>query len=106
MPIYPYTCQNCGEEITRLHKFEETPDPCDCGSTDLTRKFAAPAIRMGGRQSMSVRHTTSEYFGPQGSMAKEEYFPEERKAKAQEAKKKEDSKGVTIAVSRPSNKKK
>jgi len=39
MPLYLYECQDCGAEISRLHKFEETPNPCDCGSNNLKKKF-------------------------------------------------------------------
>jgi len=102
MPRYEYTCDKCGEEFDRWHSFEETPKPCDCGSAEMTRKIGAPAIRMGGRQSMSVRHTTEETFGPGpngGSAAKighREYFPEEVSAKRKEEQKKIEGKGATV----------
>jgi putative FmdB family regulatory protein len=111
MPRYEYNCEECGENQHQWHKFEETPEPCEaCGSTKLKKVIGAPAIRMGGRQSMSVRHTTQETFGPHptGQASKighVEYYPEEVKAKKEEHRKKEEGKGTTIIMPKSIKKK-
>ena len=104
MPNYEYKCNECEERHTQIHSWEDLPGPCPCGALpeSLSKVLSAPAIRMGGRQSMSVRHTTEETFGPGsngGSAAKighREYFPEEVSAKKQEQQKKIDGKGATV----------
>lgn len=115
MPRYEYKCKECNDAHDQFHSFDDAPGPCPCGALpeSLTKVLSAPAIRMGGRQSMSVRHTTEETFGPGsngGSAAKighREYFPEEVSAKKAELKKKEEGKGATVAgVSIPKSSKK
>lgn len=103
MPNYEYKCKECGENHHQWHSWEDEPGPCPCGALpeSLTKVIGAPAIRMGGRQSMSVRHTTEETFGPNqhGGSTKighVEYFPEERKAKSEEIRKKQEGKGATV----------
>ena len=100
MPMYDYTCQDCDTNQTQIHKWDEGHAPCiECGSIKLKKEIGLPVKpRMEGMASMSVRHTTSEYFGPQGHVARDEYFPEERNRKAKEKQKKEASKGATVAV--------
>lgn len=103
MPLYRFICEICDDSFDEILKFDEHPDGCpNCGSNDtdkIKKQISTPALRLeGGRESMSVRHTTSEYFGPEGHMGKEEYFPEERKAKAEEKIKKEQSKGATVIM--------
>ena len=110
MPIYEYQCKSCGSEHSQLLKWEQDPDPCPCGDSKLEKKLAAPVLRMGGIKSMSTRHTTSEYYGPNRSggtmkMATEQYFPEEVKAKEKEFKKKQEGKGATVSISKVPNKK-
>ena len=102
MPLYDYHCNDCNEEFSIICKYNEHPDECQlCNSTDIKRQLSRPVLRTeGGLESMSVKHTTSEYFGPQGSIGKEEYFPEERKRKSQEKAKKEASKGSTVSLSK------
>ena len=106
MPLYDWSCLECEEVFKELLKYDEHPDVCPrCGNREsdkLKKVLSAPIVRtVGGLSSMSVKHTTSEYFGPQGRLGKEEYFPEERKRKAQELKKKEQSKGATVIVNKP-----
>jgi len=113
MPRYEYLCEDCDEKHDQWHSFEDTPEPCKhCGSSNIKRVIGAPAIRMGGMQSMSVRHTTEETFGPHptGGASKighMEYFPEERKAKSEELRKKIEGKGATVGgIALPKSKKK
>lgn len=112
MPKYEYKCNKCEETHEQWHSFEDTPEPCpSCGDSDIKKVIGAPAIRMGGRQSMSVRHTTEETFGPHPSggaskIGHVEYFPEERKAKAEEFRKKIEGKGATVGgIALPNSKK-
>jgi len=113
MPMYSYTCDKCGDKHDQIHSFDDKPGPCPCGALPefLKKSIAAPAIRMGGRQTMSVRHTTQETFGPSetgGSqrIGKVEYFPEERDAKAKELAKKAEGKGATVGgIALPKSKK-
>ena len=102
MPLYDYRCNNCEHRWTDFCGFDEHPKHCpECETQDqnhLERLISMPNIRMDGREGMSVKHTTSEYFGPQGRVGKEEYFPEERKRKADEQRKKQEKKGPTIGL--------
>lgn len=114
MPRYEYKCKECNDAHDQFHSFDDAPGPCPCGALpeSLTKVLSAPAIRMGGRQTMSTRHTTTETFGPSehgGSqrIGKMEYFPEEVSAKKAELKKKEEGKGATVAgISIPKSSKK
>jgi putative FmdB family regulatory protein len=103
MPNYEYKCDKCGDKHNQWHSFSDQPGPCPCGALpeSLTKVIGAPAIRMGGRSSMSTRHTTEETFGPNAAggstkIGHVEYFPEERKAKAEELRKKQEGKGATV----------
>ena len=101
MPVYQYICEECGKAHSQFHKWEETPELCICGSSNLKRQMGAPALRTGGLAALSTRHTTSEYYGPNphgGTMKlkREEYFPEEIKRKTAEDKKKKEGKGATV----------
>lgn len=109
MPMYEYKCETCHMHFDAIHKFNEHPDKCGhCLETDpnqFKRQLGVPAApRMQGMKSMSMRHTTSEYFGHKGHMGKEEFFPEERKRKSQELQKKLEGKGATVVVSKTSKK--
>jgi len=103
MPFYYYDCKECGKENQmQIHSWEDGHGPCEkCGGMDLKRRIGAPALRMGGRQSMSTRHTTEETFGPGANggnrkVGHVEYFPEEVSAKKKEHQKKMDGKGATV----------
>jgi putative FmdB family regulatory protein len=46
MPIYEYSCKDCGHEFETLVRVSSTPDCPSCQSTDLEKKlsvFATPA---------------------------------------------------------------
>jgi len=100
MPLYDYRCKLCEHRWVDFCGFDESPEKCpDCKTTEsdkLERLISMPNIRMDGKAGMSVKHTTSEYFGPKGKLGKEEYFPEERSRKAEEEKKKQEKKGASI----------
>jgi putative FmdB family regulatory protein len=35
MPTYDYLCNDCGCEFERVHGFGKTPEPCQCGSSNI-----------------------------------------------------------------------
>ena len=35
MPTYDYLCNDCGSEFERVHGFGKTPEPCQCGSSNI-----------------------------------------------------------------------
>lgn len=43
MPIYEYTCQNCGRDFETLVRAGEKPECPECGPTTLTKRFSVPA---------------------------------------------------------------
>jgi putative FmdB family regulatory protein len=48
MPIYEYSCRGCGHEFEWLTRADETPQCPECGKTDLSRSFSAPAAHTAG----------------------------------------------------------
>ncbi len=54
MPIYEYACRACGAEFEHLHASmkEITAPACPaCTSSDVQRRFSAPAVRLSGKTS-------------------------------------------------------
>jgi putative FmdB family regulatory protein len=47
MPLYEYACRSCGHEFEFLLRNDETPICPECGKTDLTKNFSAPAAHTG-----------------------------------------------------------
>jgi putative FmdB family regulatory protein len=43
VPIYEYTCNNCGNEFELLIRGEEKPACPTCGRAKLTRSMSVPA---------------------------------------------------------------
>ena len=35
MPTYDYLCNKCGCEFEQFHGFNQAPEPCECGSSDI-----------------------------------------------------------------------
>jgi len=50
MPIYEYTCNECGYEYEVLQKIDDTPpETCpSCGEPSLVKKVTAAAFRLKG----------------------------------------------------------
>lgn len=48
MPIYEYTCEDCGHEFEHLLRGKETPACPVCGAKRLAKKFSVPAAHTGG----------------------------------------------------------
>jgi putative FmdB family regulatory protein len=43
MPIYEYTCNQCGKEFEYLVRGQERATCPDCGSADLEKRLSVPA---------------------------------------------------------------
>jgi putative FmdB family regulatory protein len=43
MPIYEYSCTDCGSDFELLIRGEEKPVCPSCGKTHLTKSFSVPA---------------------------------------------------------------
>jgi putative FmdB family regulatory protein len=48
MPIYEYTCNDCGSEFELLIRGEEKPACPSCGRKRLTKSLSVPAAHTGG----------------------------------------------------------
>lgn len=50
MPIYPYSCEQCGHEFEVLQKISEDPlKECpQCGQSSLRKRLTAPAFHLKG----------------------------------------------------------
>jgi putative FmdB family regulatory protein len=47
MPIYEYTCDDCGSEFELLIRGEEKPACPSCGKGRVTRSLSVPAAHTG-----------------------------------------------------------
>ena len=47
MPIYEYTCKDCGNDFELLIRGQETPVCPSCGKKHLTKSFSVPAAHCG-----------------------------------------------------------
>ena len=45
MPTYDYLCNDCGSEFEQVHGFGKTPEPCQCGSSNI--KIVINQVPMG-----------------------------------------------------------
>jgi putative FmdB family regulatory protein len=48
MPIYEYTCNDCGSEFELLIRGEEKPACPSCGQARLTKSLSVPAAHTTG----------------------------------------------------------
>ncbi len=48
MPIYEYTCKNCGAQLELLVRGDETPQCPKCQSKRLEKQFSIPAASTRG----------------------------------------------------------
>ncbi len=51
MPIYGYTCSNCGHALDALQKISDAPltDCPECKEPELKRQLSAPRFRLKGQ---------------------------------------------------------
>ena len=55
MPIYEYTCEDCGLDFERLVLGNTRPTCPGCGSTRLERRISLPRVRSSGTRDMAMR---------------------------------------------------
>ena len=50
MPIYEYSCQECGHSLEAIQKLADAPltDCPECGKAALKKQISAPAFRLSG----------------------------------------------------------
>ena len=66
MPIYEYTCQECGSEFEHLHRSGEEAACPSCGQTRLTKRFSVPAAHSGGSSEPSCGAAEAGLCNPGG----------------------------------------
>jgi len=60
MPIYEYTCRNCGENFEVLHRTRGEAAAClGCGSGDVQRRFSTFAARVAVKRPSCEGSTPS-----------------------------------------------
>ena len=67
MPLYEYTCSDCGEDFDKIVKFSEAdlmPDCPECGEKNTSKKISAGAVigvSNGGSRSAASRPPSSPF---------------------------------------------
>ena len=102
MPLYVYTCGDCGHKYKTIMAVDG-PDPgCNkCGvRTNQKREISKPqSPKMEGYKEWGYNKYTQEYFfGGDGTRRETEYNHREVEAKTKEIKKKIEGQGATVAV--------
>jgi len=55
MPIYEYTCTDCGLDFERLVLGRRTPTCLECDSENLERRMSLPRVKSSSTRSMAMR---------------------------------------------------
>ena len=55
IPIYEYSCQDCGHDFEALVRGEEQPSCPECKSASLERQFSLPTAHTSGTRDMAMR---------------------------------------------------
>ena len=55
MPIYEYTCRQCGHQFERLVRGNRTPACPECEAADPERLFSLPQVHGQGMRDRSLR---------------------------------------------------
>lgn len=55
MPIYEYTCQDCGLDFERLVLGGKTPTCPECESERLERRISLPRVKSSSTHDMAMR---------------------------------------------------
>lgn len=55
MPIYEYTCLECGSDFERLVLGRKTPTCRACGSENLERRMSLPRVKSSTTREMAMR---------------------------------------------------
>ncbi len=67
MPIYEYSCQDCGNEFELLIRGQEQAACPTCGKAHLTKAFSVPAAPAGGGEMQQLPCRPSGGMGGCGS---------------------------------------
>jgi putative FmdB family regulatory protein len=54
MPLYEYTCDDCGQAFELLVRGDDKPTCTACGSEHLTKQFSVPAAHTSGGSSLPM----------------------------------------------------
>ena len=75
MPIYEYTCRECGDEFELLIRGGATPACPACASEELEKKFSLPRVHSEGRKqrSMAAARKRDQKLGDERVRAQREY---------------------------------
>lgn len=55
IPIYEYSCQDCGKAFELLVRGAQKPTCPECGSEALERQFSLPTVHSTGTHEMAMR---------------------------------------------------
>ena len=55
IPIYEYSCQDCGNDFEALVRGSSVPACPQCESTDLERQFSLPTAHTSGTHDKAMR---------------------------------------------------
>ena len=55
IPIYEYSCQDCGHAFEALVRGAATPSCPECESASLERHFSLPAVQSSGTRDLAMR---------------------------------------------------
>ncbi|HYV98467.1 MAG TPA: zinc ribbon domain-containing protein [Gemmatimonadaceae bacterium] len=55
MPIFEYSCKNCGREFETLVRKNSVPTCPSCKGTDLEKKFSLPAVQSETTHGLAMR---------------------------------------------------
>jgi putative FmdB family regulatory protein len=54
MPLYEYSCEDCGESCELLVRTSDRPACPQCGSPRLAKQLSVPAAHVSGANSLPV----------------------------------------------------
>ena len=55
MPVYEYTCRDCGQRFEALVRSDSQPACAACGGFELDRLFPLPAVRSDTTRSQALK---------------------------------------------------
>jgi len=102
MPIYEYSCQECGHSLEAIQKLADAPltDCPECGKAALKKQISAPAFRLSGGGWYETDFKTGDkknIAGERGDTADKPAAKTESGSTSGEGAKKTESKPATAA---------
>ena len=102
MPIYEYSCQECGYSLEAIQKLADAPltDCPECGKAALKKQISAPAFRLSGGGWYETDFKTGDkknIAGERGDTADKPAAKTESGSTSSEGTKKAESKPATAA---------